>query len=121
MNVACPISFGEFIDKYTIVLIKLEKVKDESKLENIRREFLAINTVYEKLPPCQHLVAMKFLNNQIWDVENIIRKYATDNYIGAEFIAGAKKTIILNDERAQLKKKIDLEYGSELIWEKEHA
>ncbi len=42
MSVLIPISIGELFDKYSILVIKSEKIKNSKKLENIHKRIKCI-------------------------------------------------------------------------------
>ena len=82
---------GELIDKITILAIKLERIDDAAKLENIRREmeFLA-QTRAEGLPELDELDALtqelKDVNERLWQIEDDIRACEAVGEFGARFI-----------------------------------
>jgi len=121
MSVMCPISLGEFWDKYTISEVKFERVKDRERIANVGREYGVMRAVSQKLPVCKHVRKLKTLNTAIWKVENQIRRCVRKDNYGKDYIESTSMTVQLNDERARLKKQIDIEGGSELVWEKEHV
>ena len=118
------ISKGELIDKITILEIKMDRIKDEIKLKNINNELdilskLEFDTSYKS--------AMKDVNERIWDCEELIRKmsmenplYKTDIPIRNQFIQCAINIHVFNDERARIKKLINIETGSEITEEKSY-
>ena len=118
------ISKGELIDKITILEIKMDRIKDEIKLKNINNELyilskLEFDTSYKS--------AMKDVNERIWDCEELIRRmskenpmYQTDTTILYEFIKCAINIHVFNDERARIKKLINIETGSEITEEKSY-
>ena len=116
------ISKGELIDKITILEIKMDRIKDENKLKNIKNE---LDILYKLEFDTQHKGPMKDVNVKIWDCEELIRKmskenplYQTDIQIRHEFIKCATNIHIFNDERARIKKLINVETGSEIVEEK---
>lgn len=112
------ISKGELIDKITILEIKMDKIKDENKLKNVKTEFdilsnLEFDTKYKS--------AMKDVNERIWDCEELIRKMSESKFFHTnDFITCAKNIHVFNDERARIKKLINIETGSEIIEEKSY-
>ena len=50
MNIEVEVSFGEFLDKITILTIKSERIKDPAKLENINKELNLLNETWDKNP-----------------------------------------------------------------------
>ena len=111
------ISKGELIDKITILEIKDERVKDEEKLKNIRHE-LDVLLKYEF--ETNHKKDLKQVNNTLWDLEDGIRKLEGMNDFGSDFIDKARNIYKFNDERARIKKLINLEQGSDIVEEKSY-
>lgn len=116
------ISKGELIDKITILEIKMDRIKDENKLKNIKNE---LDILYKLEFDTQYKGPMKDVNVKIWDCEELIRKmsmenplYQTDIPIRNQFIQCARNIHIFNDERARIKKLINVETGSEIVEEK---
>ena len=111
------VSKGELIDKITILEIKVDRVRDEEKLRNIRHE-LDVLQKYEFETP--HKKDLKQVNNTLWDLEDGIRKLEGMNDFGADFIDKARNIYKFNDERARIKKLINLEQGSDIVEEKSY-
>ena len=65
------ISKGELIDKITILEIKMDRIKDETKLKNIKNE---LDILYEIEFDTQHKGSMKDVNVKIWIVKNLYGK-----------------------------------------------
>ena len=108
--VTIPVSVGELIDKYSILQIKRSKVT-EDKIDKIDTEmrallpqvgaFLAIDSIsvlYEDLIG---------VNVQLWGVEDELRKLEKEKSFGDKFISLARSVYYLNDERFNLKNKIN--------------
>lgn len=110
------ISKGELIDKITILEIKTERIKDKNKLINIRCE---LDILKELEFHTKHKSSMKDVNRRIWDCEESIRKMSKSSFFHTnDFITCAKNIHTYNDERARIKKLINIETGSEIIEEK---
>jgi hypothetical protein len=77
--------------------------------------------VAQTLPECKHVKKLKQLNSTIWKVENELRRHINEGNYGRDYVDATRATAKLNDERARLKKQIDIEGESELVWEKEHV
>jgi len=112
------ISKGELIDKITILEIKSERIEDEVKLKNINTEL----DILRKLEfPTTHKATLKEINEIIWDVEERVRFLEDENNFGEEFIEQARMVYKYNDERARVKRAINVESGSHIIEEKSYA
>jgi hypothetical protein len=117
-----PISWGELLDKITILEIKDARVADPAKRGNIRKELalLAILAapVLEEVAP--QLTRLKAINEQLWDIEERIRDKDAAQAFDADFIVLARSIYRINDERAAVKKQINFQLGSELVEEKSY-
>lgn len=119
-----PISVGELIDKITILTIKMTRIKDESKLENISKELAQLKTICNdmKCPPelyVHHSQLLK-VNDELWDIEDKKRQHEREKRFDEEFIELARQVYIKNDHRAEIKKNINLLVGSTIIEEKSY-
>jgi|688.fasta_scaffold1155844_2 hypothetical protein len=118
------ISNGELIDKLSILEIKSKNIKDESKLNNINKEFfelkdiaselLKIDGVYELY---QELIEV---NNTLWDIEDSIRWKEREKKFDEEFVYYARNVYITNDLRFKLKSKINELTDSYFVEEKSY-
>ena len=118
------VSNGEIIDKITILEIKMDKIKDKNKLKNVKTE---LDILLKFDFDTKYKGDMKDVNERIWDCEELIRRmskenplYQTDIPIRHEFIKCAINIHVFNDERARIKKLINVETGSEIIEEKSY-
>ena len=118
-----PVSWGELIDKITILEIKKTKISNEESLKNIEKElgYLVVIALPILLttPVVKELKdSLSKVNLRLWQVEDDIRELELRGDFSSEFIRLARSVYRLNDERARLKKKIDHELRSELSEEK---
>ena len=118
------ISIGEAFDRLTILKIKSEKIKDESKLANVMKEYFYLqNLLNEELEVNQENDDFKRLleiNENLWEVEDLLREYEENKSFNDKFIQLARLVYVLNDRRARVKKEINLAYGSEFVEEKSY-
>jgi hypothetical protein len=126
MLVVTPVSWGELLDKITILQIKSERIRDEKKLLNIRRELDELNQTVSKTTtlsaPVQSLVKeLKQINEKLWVIEDDIRECERQKDFGAKFIELARGVYFTNDERARLKRDINDALGSAIVEEKSYA
>jgi hypothetical protein len=117
------VSIGEVIDKLTILSIKLKKVKDHHKLENIRNEYNLLKEALKKtgsgIP--EEFKELEKINLRLWDIEDGIRLKEARKEFDGDFIELARSVYLSNDERSAIKRKINLKYGSEVMEEKEYT
>lgn len=118
-------SYGEIIDKYTILQIKLENITDVNKRQHIQKDLEAleptINTLQERKGIVDLMQALKTVNQALWLIEDHIRLKERLAEFDEEFIALARSVYIKNDERAQLKYMINLLTESPLVEEKSYS
>jgi len=118
-----PISLGELIDKLTILEIKSEKFTDSS-LQNVRKELTHLKKILSELELDidETLInELKEINKKLWDIEDAIRVYESKKLFNEKFISLARSVYHFNDQRASLKRKINIKYGSDLIEEKSYS
>jgi Family of unknown function (DUF6165) len=121
-----PIATGELIDKITILEIKVERITDPTKIANVGVE-LALLCQRRDATLAPHagldlLVArLKAVNERLWDLEDQIRDCDRRQDFGPGFVTVARSIYRANDERAALKREINLATGSKLIEEKSYA
>jgi predicted nucleic acid-binding Zn-ribbon protein len=116
------VSSGEIIDKLTIIQIKLERIKDESKLKNLRKEFDELVSVTSEILNTSDplYVALYKVNVELWDIEDHIRDLERKKNFGEDFIATARSVYFKNDRRAELKREINIKTSSGLMEEKSY-
>jgi hypothetical protein len=123
-DVLVPISVGELIDKIVILEIKSERIKNANQLANIANELGALRAVRLGDVDRARLDALsaelKRVNANLWDVEDSIRECDARGDFGDDFIELARAVYRFNDERARLKKAINVELGSRLVEEKSY-
>ncbi|HET9482963.1 MAG TPA: DUF6165 family protein [Xanthomonadales bacterium] len=120
-----PVSFGELIDKITILEIKSERMTDAAKLANVRKELEILTTTWREHAASKTDIAdlwsgLKAVNERLWVIEDDIRIKEKRQEFDAEFIRLARSVYFENDERARLKKDINLRLGSTLVEEKSY-
>ena len=119
MKISVPISVGELFDKISILEIKTKKIKDKSNLKIIKFELSELkkiinnkklNKSYNKI---QYQKLLK-INNRLWSIEDNKRKYEVTKKFDKKFIELARKVYLLNDKRAEIKNKININSGSRI-------
>ena len=125
MSIKIDVSVGEIMDKLTILEIKADKIGDTEKLSNILKEraslLPAIALPAFQTDEIQQLVAeLKQVNLRLWEIEDAIRLKEAEKCFDGEFIELARSVYFTNDQRAALKKQINLQTGSELVEEKSY-
>lgn len=124
-EIHAPVSFGELIDKITILEIKAERIADPAKLANIRRELDALEAAWRASPASATDIsasraALKAVNERLWTIEDDIRDKEAAQAFDADFIRLARSVYFENDERARIKRDINTQLGSSLVEEKSY-
>ncbi|MBI2240951.1 MAG: hypothetical protein HYU59_09145 [Magnetospirillum gryphiswaldense] len=126
MSVLVPVSWGEIIDKITILEIKAERLSDAAKLANVTKELNELVAVREREFPAHAPLAalsaeLKAINEKLWVIEDDIRECERAKDFGAKFVELARAVYFTNDERAAVKRKVNDLLGSALVEEKSYA
>ncbi len=126
VNISVDVSPGELIDKITILEIKLERIKDEAKLANVRVEYDTLTVSRdEAIPSSQELDVLtdrlKKINETLWEIEDDIRDQERAKDFGETFIKLARAVYFTNDDRSNVKRDINTLLGSKLVEEKSYA
>lgn len=122
------VSNGEIIDKYTILTIKLQEIKDEAKLANVKNEYDSltpeIEAIYAATADKKALEALHTdllnVNKTLWNIEDHIRDCEREKNFGEDFVELARSVYYTNDDRADVKKQINVLTGSDLVEEKSY-
>jgi hypothetical protein len=125
MAVTVPVSWGELLDKVTILQIKAERIVDADKLANVNRELAELTVVIERNGPlssgAQALMdELREANTALWDIEDNIRTCEREKRFDEEFIRLARSVYYTNDRRAELKRKVNQLLDSALVEEKSY-
>lgn len=126
-EIQIPVSYGELIDKITILEIKQARITDPGKRRNVSHELALLQAAWEASAAAQGVaiddlrVALKAVNEALWDIEDDIRDKERAQAFDAGFIALARAVYRQNDRRAALKREINLRLGSALVEEKSYA
>ena len=126
MKLLVEVAPGELIDKITILEIKLQNIKDEAKLANVRHEHQILMETcranIEETTELRRLIdELRAANQKIWDIEDDIRDLERAKDFGDRFVAVARSVYRSNDARAATKRKINELLNSVIIEEKSYA
>jgi len=120
------VSIGELVDKLSILEIKLLNIKDSHKSSNVYKELETLNPYFQDLLD-EYGIEMKNLytriskiNKTLWNIEDAIREKEAEEEFNEEFVELARSVYIINDQRAAVKKEINLLTKSELVEEKSY-
>jgi len=118
------VSIGEIVDKLSILKIKTENITDKVKLDNVIKEYEYLLGVVEddlNISTDSDLYnELLSINKELWDIEDGIRDKEREKSFDEEFILLARSVYFTNDKRADIKKRINIEYGSDFVEEKSY-
>jgi hypothetical protein len=120
-----PVSFGEVLDKITILEIKSERIADAEKVRNVRLELDELTATWNEAVQDQAAIAdlrkqLKAVNEELWEIEDDIRDQEAAQDFGPRFIELARAVYVTNDKRAAIKKEVNLALGSRFVEEKSY-
>lgn len=119
-----PVSWGELVDKITILQIKSDRMSDARKLANVRKELSLLRDKLGDNAANGEIVrlsgALYTVNSALWDIEDHIRDCENAGDFGETFVSLARSVYITNDKRADLKREVNMVLGSGLIEEKSY-
>ena len=121
-----PISWGELVDKITILEIKVERLASPDAVANARHELeLLLDTLAELTDPPAELTALRSelraVNHRLWNIEDDIRQKEASQSFDAEFISLARAVYRTNDQRSRIKRAINRLLRSGIIEEKQYV
>jgi hypothetical protein len=88
------VSIGEIVDKLSILRIKKLNITDKDKLQ--------------------------IVNERLWYIEDKIRNKEREKQFDSDFIELARSVYVTNDQRSEIKKEINIKYGSSFVEEKSY-
>jgi hypothetical protein len=125
-EISVPVSPGELLDKITILRIKSKRMSDTQKLANVGIELKILEETwgvspYAKFDIAADVNALLQVNERLWVIEDDIRDKERAQAFDSEFIRLARAVYFENDERAAIKRRINLKLGSTIVEEKSYA
>jgi prefoldin subunit 5 len=120
-----PVSPGEVLDKITILEIKSERIDDQDKVANVRRELELLLGTWQQSVDDDDTVRrihaeLKSINEALWEIEDDIRDKERAKEFDERFIELARSVYVTNDQRANAKKELNVYLGSEIVEEKSY-
>ena len=124
-EILVPVSFGELLDKISILQIKSERMGDPAKLANVRNELSALEKTWMAHPAAggdivELRAQLKAVNERLWVIEDDIRVMEKAQRFDDAFVQLARSVYFENDQRARIKKDINLALGSAYVEEKSY-
>ena len=120
------ISWGELIDKITILEIKEQRLTSPAAVANVREELAALNRAAATLKPVPAALGvlqqeLKSINEALWDIENRVRAKEAAKSFDPQFIELTRSVYLNNDKRALIKRRINELLNSGLVEEKQYT
>ena len=121
-----PVSWGELIDKITILEIKVERLRAPASQANATLELALLRGVVAELGEAPPGLAslrgeLAEVNRTLWDIEDAIRSKEAAGVFDSAFIELARAVYRNNDERSRIKRAINDLMGSEITEEKQYV
>jgi hypothetical protein len=116
------VSIGEIVDKLSILRIKKNNISDSEKLKNVTTEYdYLYSIVFDELKIEESdFYNLVLINEKLWDIEDKLRDKERDKSFDNDFIELSRSVYFTNDKRAEIKKEINLKYGSLFVEEKSY-
>ena len=126
MRIRADISIGDWVDRLTILEIKLSQIGERDKLDNVRREYetllaAAPDGLLADADIAEARERLKAVNGELWKIEDEIRVMERARAFDEQFITLARAVYLTNDRRAELKREINRLARSDLVEEKSYA
>lgn len=114
---------GELIDKITILELKAERLHDPGRAQNVRTELALLRQIRGQAGlDTEEMAALadelRAVNATLWQIEDDIRACEKRRDFGTRFVELARSVYRTNDRRSEVKKRINLAFGSVIVEEK---
>jgi len=123
-DILVPVSPGELLDKITILRIKSARIGDAAKVANVRLELSLLEKTWREAVGSTDVSAeeqaLQAVNERLWVIEDDIRDKERAQAFDARFIELARAVYVENDERAAIKKRVNVKLGSRIVEEKSY-
>ena len=125
-KILTEISAGELLDKLSILEIKLNKIKNPALLQEIKKEYNAINEAKNKSINSSNemnvlYMDLKKINEYLWEIEDKIRLCEKNSDFKDKFIQLARDVYLKNDKRSKIKLEINKISGSNILEIKQYT
>lgn len=119
-----PVSWGELLDKISILEIKAGRIADPVALSNVRRELALLHGIAAPVLDGSRVAGLvedlRTINRTLWEVEDDIRRKEAAGEFDDAFVQLARAVYRTNDRRSAVKREINRVLGSTLVEEKLH-
>ena len=114
-----PVSWGEVIDRITILEIKDGELVDEIARANVKKELNLLQDTVSALVDLDQISTLKAdlkaVNIDIWKTEDIIREKESSGEFDQAFVELARSVYRKNDQRSKIKRQINSVLSSEIL------
>ena len=120
-----PVSFGDAADRITILELKKARIADADKRAHVEAELEMVSPPFfsavTDTPKFRSLfMRLTEVNEALWKIEDDIRACEHKGDFGPEFIRLARAVYATNDERARVKRELNMLFGSDIMEEKSY-
>jgi len=124
-DILVPLSPGEMLDKITILRIKAARMTDPAKVANVKHELALLEKTWKDSGAAAVDLGtaeadLTSVNEKLWVIEDEIRDEERAKRFEEKFIELARAVYFTNDERAAIKKRVNLLLGSTIVEEKSY-
>ena len=125
-KILAEISAGEFLDKFSILEIKLNKIKDLVLLNEVKKEYEILNETKNKNINFSKEIEilyknLKETNEKLWKIEDEIRLCEKNSDFKGKFIKLSRDVYFTNDKRSKTKSEINKILGSNIKEVKQYS
>ena len=125
-KILAEISAGEFLDKLSILEIKLNKIKDPISLNEVKKEYEILNETKNKNINFSKEIEilykdLKETNEKLWTIEDEIRLCEKNSDFKDKFIQLSRDVYFTNDKRSKTKSEINKILGSNIKEVKQYS
>ena len=111
-KILTEISAGELLDKLSILEIKLNKIKNPSFLQEVKKEYDILNKTKNNNINSSDKIDilyknLKEINKKLWKIENEKRLCEKNSDFNDKFVQLARNVYIENDKRSKIKLEIN--------------
>ena len=118
-KIIAEVSAGEFLDKLSILEIKLNKIKDLVLLNEVKKEYEILNESKNKNINFSKEIEILYkdlreINEKLWKIEDEIRLCEKNSDFKDKFIQLSRDVYFTNDKRSKTKSEINKILGSNI-------
>ncbi len=120
------LSWGELLDRASILDIKLRRLRSAAAREDVIRERDALDPILAQLADAgqaltQLQAELAAVNDRLWLIEDGLRDHAAADDFGADFVVLARRVMHENAERSRVKQAVNALLGSKLAERKQYG